>query len=182
MAEDRQSIYERFLDERTIFLRDNIDPHVSTDIAVQLLYLDKEGPGEKIKLYINSRGGIIQDALAIYDVMNAIKSSVSTICLGNAGSMAAILLMAGTKGERYSLPNAKVMIHQPGLHMLSGRETEITNYTDQLKADRDRLETIISIHTGQPVSRIHADCEKDFHMTAQEAKSYGIIDEIITRV
>ena len=181
MAEDSQTIYQRFLSERTIFLRGLIDPYVSTDIVAQLLYLEKDKPCNEIKLYINSRGGTVQDGLAIYDTINSIKSPVLTICLGNACSMAAIILLGGTKGHRCSLPNSQIMIHQPN-QMIAGKETDIANYAGQLKEDRNRLEQIISLHTGKPITKVHADCEKDRYMTAQEAKDYGIIDHIITNI
>ncbi len=182
MAEESKTVYQELLAKRIVFLRTPIDCIVASDVIAQLLYLDGVNSKDKISLYINSPGGIITDGLAIYDVIQSIKSPVSTLCMGQAMSMAAILLTAGSKGERYALKHSKMMLHQPGVYTIGGKASEVEITAEQLIADSNRLEAIIASHTGQTKERVHQDCEKTFYMTAQEAKAYGLIDEILTKL
>jgi len=172
-------IFSRLLRERIIFLGDEIDDDVANSIIAQLLLLDSENSEKDIMLYINSPGGVITSGMAIYDTMKLIKSDVSTICMGDAASMGAFLLSAGTKGKRLALPNARVMIHQP-LGGARGQATDIEIEAKEILRMKDMLCTLFSEHCGQPFEKIKEDTERDNFMTAQQALEYGLIDKIIT--
>ena len=170
-------IYSRLLKERIIFLAGGIEDHTANLIIAQLLFLESEDPKKDIQLYINSPGGSVTSALAMLDTMNHIKPDVATVCVGMAASAAAIILAAGAKGKRYILPNAEVMIHQPW-GGAQGQATDIEITAKHIIATRDRLNKILSKATGQSLDKIEKDVERDYFMSAEEAKKYGIIDEI----
>lgn len=170
-------IYSRLLNERIIFLGTAIDDHVANSIVAQMLHLESADPDKDIMLYINSPGGSVTDGLAIYDTMRYIKSDVSTICIGQAASMAAVLLAAGTKGKRFALPNSRIMIHQPS-GGARGQQTEIEIAAKEILYIRERLNQILADHTGQPLEKVHADTERDNFMSAQAAAEYGIVDAV----
>jgi ATP-dependent Clp protease protease subunit len=172
-------IYSRLLKERIVMLGTPVDDQVANLIVAQLLHLESEDPDKDINLYINSPGGMVYAGMAIYDTMQYIKSDVSTICVGMAMSMGAILLLGGAKGKRYSLPNSKIMIHQ-GSAGFSGTPTDIDIQAREVLALRERMAEIISDHTDQPKDQVMQDIDRDRFMTAEEAKSYGIIDEVIS--
>jgi len=171
-------IYSRLLKERIIFLGTAIDDNVANVVMAQLIHLEADDPEKDIQLYINSPGGVITAALAIYDTMQFIKSKVSTICIGQAASAAAVLLLAGEKGKRFILPNARVLLHQPS-GGFEGSAIDVEIHTKEMIRLRDSLNNIIAIHTGQDINKVSKDTERDFILTAQEAKDYGIVDEII---
>lgn len=177
-------IYSRLLKDRIIFVG-GYGGTVTTDsanlIIAQLLYLEAESPEKDINLYINSPGGMVTAGLAVYDTMQYIKSPITTICIGMAMSFGALLLAAGTKGKRYALPHSRIMLHQPLIfgEGLSGPVTDIDIETKELLTTKNKLIEIVSRHTGQPIERVRADTERNFYMSAEEAKKYGIIDEII---
>ncbi|HNV04572.1 MAG TPA: ATP-dependent Clp endopeptidase proteolytic subunit ClpP [Petrotogaceae bacterium] len=170
-------IYSRLLKDRIIFLGTPIDDTVANVIIAQMLFLESQDPDKDISLYINSPGGVITAGLAIYDTMHYIKPSVSTICLGQAASMAAVLLAAGAKGKRLSVPNSRIMIHQPSGGM-EGTAADIEIQTREILRMRSQLNQILSSHTGQPLKRIEKDIERDYFMSAQEALDYGLIDRV----
>jgi len=170
-------IYSRLLKDRIIFLGTPIDDTVANVIIAQMLFLESQDPDKDISLYINSPGGVITAGLAIYDTMHYIKPSVSTICLGQAASMAAVLLAAGAKGKRLSVPNSRIMIHQPSGGM-EGTAADIEIQTREILRMRTQLNQILSSHTGQPLKRIEKDIERDYFMSAQEALDYGLIDRV----
>lgn len=170
-------IYSRLLKERIIFLGGPIDDHTANLIIAQLLFLESEDPKKDIQLYINSPGGAVTAGMAMLDTMNYIKPDVATVCVGIAASAAAIILAAGAKGKRFSLPNAEVMIHQPW-GGASGQATDIEITAKHIIATRERLNKILSKATGQPLEKIEKDVERDYFMSADEAKKYGVIDEI----
>ncbi|MDD3520583.1 MAG: ATP-dependent Clp protease proteolytic subunit [Actinomycetota bacterium] len=171
-------IYSRLLKERIIFLGTGIDDNVANVVMAQLIHLEADDPEKDIQLYINSPGGVVTAALAIYDTMQFIKSKVSTICIGQAASAAAVLLLAGEKGKRFILPNARVLLHQPS-GGFEGTAIDVEIHTREMIRLRDALNKIISEHTGQDISKVSKDTERDFILNSQEAKKYGIIDEII---
>ncbi len=177
-GERAYDIYSRLLKERIIFLGSPIDDNVANLVIAQLLFLDSENSKKDIKLYINSPGGSVTAGLAIYDTMQYIKSDVSTICMGMAASMAAVLLAAGTKGKRFALPNSEIMIHQV-LGAAEGQATDIKIRAERILKMRDNLNKILMKHTNQTLKKIEADTERDKFMDAQTAKKYGIIDKII---
>ncbi|KYD08094.1 ATP-dependent Clp endopeptidase proteolytic subunit ClpP [Heyndrickxia sporothermodurans] len=179
-GERAYDIYSRLLKDRIIMLGSAIDDNVANSIVAQLLFLDAENPGKDISLYINSPGGSITAGMAIYDTMQFIKSDVSTICTGMAASMGAFLLAAGEKGKRYALPNSEVMIHQP-LGGAQGQATEIEIAAKRILFLREKLNKILAERTGQPLEVIERDTDRDNFMTAEKAKEYGLIDQIITR-
>jgi ATP-dependent Clp protease, protease subunit len=179
-GERAYDIYSRLLKDRIIMLGSAIDDNVSNSIVAQLLFLEAENPEKDISIYINSPGGSITAGMAIYDTMQFIKPDVQTICIGMAASMGAFLLTAGTKGKRYALPNAEVMIHQP-LGGAQGQATEIEIAARRILFLRDKLNTIMAERTGQPLEIISKDTDRDNFMTANQAKEYGLIDHIITR-
>jgi ATP-dependent Clp protease protease subunit len=170
-------IYSRLLSDRIVFLGDAIDDHVANTVVAQLLHLESDDPEKDISLYINSPGGVITAGLAIYDTMQFIKCDVSTICIGQCASMAAVLLASGAQGKRYALPNSRVMIHQPS-GGAQGQQTEIEIAAREILFARERLNQILANHTGQPLERIHDDTERDNFMSAEAARDYGLVDEI----
>ncbi len=178
-GERSYDIYSRLLKDRIIILGQYIEDQVANLIIAQLLFLEAEDPTKPIYLYINSPGGSVTAGLAIYDTMCYIKAPVSTLCLGQASSMAAILLAAGEKGRRYSLPHSRILIHQP-MGGFQGQATEIEIHAKEILRLREELNRILSKHTGQPLEKIAADTDRDYFMTGEEAKAYGIIDEVIT--
>lgn len=183
-GERSYDIFSRLLKERIIFLSEQVDSASASVVIAQLLFLDAEDPGKDIYLYINSPGGSITDGMAIYDTMQYIKSDVCTICVGLAASMGSVLLAAGKKGKRYALPHSEVLIHQPLIAGggLSGQTTEIKIHADHMVKTREKLNKILSERTGQPLDVIEKDTERDNYMTAEEAKKYGLIDEIMTNI
>ncbi|MCL1890927.1 MAG: ATP-dependent Clp endopeptidase proteolytic subunit ClpP [Coriobacteriia bacterium] len=170
-------IYSRLLNDRIVFLGETIDDHVANTVVAQLLHLESDDPEKDISLYINSPGGVITAGLAIFDTMQFIKSDVSTICIGQCASMAAVLLAAGAKGKRYVLPNSRVMIHQPS-GGAQGQQTEIEIAAREIMQARERLNQILADLTGQPLEKINEDTERDNFMNAEDAKAYGLVDEI----
>ena len=178
-GERSYDIYSRLLKDRIIFLGEEVTDVSANLIVAQLLFLEAEDPGKDIHLYINSPGGSVSAGLAIYDTMRYIKCDVSTICLGMAASMGAFLLAGGTKGKRFALPNAEIMIHQPS-GGAQGQATDIKIVSDHIIATRKRLNEHLAANTGQPLSVIEVDTERDNYMSAEEAKAYGLIDSVIT--
>ncbi len=177
-------IYSRLLRERIIFIggwQGAVDVDSANLIIAQLLYLESEDPEKDINLYINSPGGMVSAGLAVYDTMQYIKPDITTICMGMAMSFGALLLAAGTKGKRYALPHARVMIHQPliGGEGISGQATEIAIEAKEILSNRARLNEILAKHTGQPIEQIEKDTERNFYMSAEESRKYGIIDEVL---
>ncbi len=177
-GERAYDIYSRLLKERVIFLVGPVDDHVANVIVAQLLFLESENPEKDISLYINSPGGSVSAGLAIYDTMQFIKPDVSTMCVGQAASMGALLLTAGASGKRYCLPHSRVMIHQP-LGGYQGQATDIEIHTREILKVRSQLNEILALHSGQSVETIAEDTERDNFMSPQEAKEYGLIDELI---
>lgn len=180
MGERAYDIYSRLLKERIIFLNDEINDHTANLVIAQMLFLANEDPKKDISLYINSPGGSVTSTMAIYDTMQFIKPDVSTICIGMAASGGAMLLIAGAKGKRYTLPNSRVMIHQP-LGGAQGQVTDIEIQTNELRKMKKLINELIVKHTGQKLDRVQKDTERDFYMDAKEAKEYGIVDAIITK-
>lgn len=178
-GERSYDIYSRLLQDRIIMLSNEVNDDVASLIVSQLLFLESQDPAKDISLYINSPGGSVSAGFAIYDTMNYVKCDVSTICMGMAASMGAFLLAGGAKGKRYALPNAEIMIHQPS-GGARGQETEIRIVAEQILKTRERLNRILSENTGQSLEVIARDTERDNYMTAEEAKAYGLVDEIIT--
>ncbi|HHU86639.1 MAG: ATP-dependent Clp endopeptidase proteolytic subunit ClpP [Pelotomaculaceae bacterium] len=176
-GERAYDIYSRLLKDRIIFLGGPIDDNVANLVIAQLLFLEAEDPDKDIHFYINSPGGIITSGLAIYDTMQYVRSPVSTICLGQAASMGSLLLCAGAKGKRFALPYSRILIHQP-LGGVQGQATDIEIHAKEIIRTRGFLNEIIAKHTGQPLERIVQDTERDYFMSAQQAKEYGIIDEV----
>jgi len=179
-GERAYDIYSRLLKDRIIFLGSAIDDHVANLVIAQFLFLEAEDPDKDIHLYINSPGGSITAGMGIYDTMQYIRPEVSTICVGLAASMGAFLLAAGAKGKRIALPNSEVLIHQP-LGGAQGQATDIEIHARRILQVRERLNHILAERTGQPLSRIQKDTERDFFMSAEEAKKYGIIDEVMMK-
>ncbi len=179
-GERAYDIYSRLLKDRIIFLGTPIDDVVANTVIAQLLFLEADDPDKDIYLYINSPGGIVTAGLAIYDTMNYIKSPVSTICIGQAASMGALLLASGTRGKRFSLPHARVMIHQP-VGGFQGQATDIEIHAKEILKLKDTLNQIMANHTGQPLDKIATDTERDFFMSGEDARLYGIVDEVITK-
>ena len=178
-GERSYDIYSRLLKDRIIFIGTSVDDHIANLIIAQLLFLESDEPEQDIYLYINSPGGHVSSGLAIYDTIQYIKPDVQTICLGQAASMGALLLAAGTKGKRYSLPNSRIMIHQPS-GGFQGQSTDIQIQAKEILQIRERLDDILAKHTGQPKDKVRTDTERDNFMTGDEAKEYGIIDSVIT--
>lgn len=179
-GERSYDIYSRLLKDRIIFLGGGIDDHVANLVIAQLLFLEAEDPDKDIHLYINSPGGVVTAGMAIYDTMNYIKAPVSTICIGQAASMGAVLLAAGEKGKRYSLKNSRIMIHQP-MGGFQGQATDIHIQAKEILRMKSDLNRILSFHTGQPVEKVEADTERDYFMSGEDAKAYGLIDSIVAR-
>ena len=179
-GERAYDIYSRLLKERLIFLVGPIDDHVANVVIAQLLFLEAENPEKDISIYINSPGGVVTAGMAIYDTMQYIKPDVSTICVGQAASMGAVLLAAGAPGKRYALPNSRVMIHQP-LGGAQGQATDIDIQAREILAMRQRLNEILAKHTGQPIDAIARDTERDNFKSADAAREYGLVDEVLAR-
>ncbi len=180
-GERAYDIFSRLLKDSIIFIGTPIDDTVANLAIAQLLFLEAEDPDRDIVMYINSPGGSITAGLAIYDTMQFIKPDVQTYCIGQAASIAAVILAAGTKGKRFSLPNSRILIHQPWMSGLAGQATDIDIHAREILRMRERLNEILSRHTGQPLKRIQEDTERDYIMTAEQGREYGIIDEVITR-
>jgi len=178
-TERAYDIYSRLLKDRNIIIGTPIDDNVANVVIAQILYLEFEAQDKDITIYINSPGGVATAGLAIYDTMQFVKSDISTICMGQAASAAAILLAAGTKGKRMSLPNARVLIHQPSGGM-QGQVSDINIHAKEMLDLKDKVNKILAMHTGQSIKRIETDTDRDFFMSAEQAKKYGIIDEVIT--
>lgn len=179
-GERSYDIYSRLLKERIIFLGEEVSDVSASLIVAQLLFLESEDPGKDISLYINSPGGSVTAGMAIYDTMNYIKCDVSTICIGMAASMGAFLLAGGAKDKRFALPNAEVMIHQPS-GGAQGQATEIQIVAEKILQTKKKLNEILAANTGQPYDKIALDTERDYYMSAEEAKTYGLIDHIIAK-
>ena len=173
-------IFSRLLKDRIIVLSDEVNDITASLVVSQLLFLEQDDPDKDIQLYINSPGGIIHSGMAIFDTMRYVKPDVQTICIGLAASMGAVLLSAGTKGKRYALPNSEIMIHQPS-GGTRGQASDVKIKAEQMLKTRDRLNRILSDTTGQPLATIEQDVDRDYFMSPEEAKAYGIIDEIMTR-
>jgi ATP-dependent Clp protease protease subunit len=171
-------IYSRLLEERIIFVKDVIDDYVADLVIAQMLFLDSKDSEREINLYINTPGGIVTAGLAIYDTIQFVKSSVKTICIGQAASIGAVLLAAGTKGKRFSLPNSRILIHQP-MGVAQGQAIDVKIHAEHLLEVRDQINRILAHHTGQPIERIEKDTDRDFFMTPEEALAFGLIDEIV---
>ncbi len=179
-GERAYDIYSRLLKDNIIFLGTPIDDNVANLVIAQLLFLEAENPDKDVYLYINSPGGSVSAGLAIYDTMQFIKPDVNTICIGQAASMAAVLLAGGTKGKRFALPNSRILIHQP-MGGMQGQASDIEIHANEIIRIKKLLNEILSKHTGQPIEKIEKDTDRDYIMSAQEAVDYGIIDKIITR-
>jgi ATP-dependent Clp protease, protease subunit len=180
-GERAYDIYSRLLKDHIIFIGTPIDDHVANLVTAQLLFLAAEDPEHDISLYINSPGGVITAGMAIYDTMQFVRPDVVTYCVGQAASIAAVLLMAGTPKKRYTLPNSRILIHQPWLSGLSGQATDIDIHAKEILRTRAALNKLVAQHTGQSVEKIERDVERDFIMSAEQAKEYGIVDEIISK-
>lgn len=180
-SERAYDIYSRLLKDRIIFVGTVIDDHVANTVIAQLLFLQSDDPDKDIHLYINSPGGIVSSGLAIYDTMQYVKPNIATYCIGQATSMGALLLAAGTTGKRFALPHSRIMIHQPmgGFH---GSATDVEIHAREILKMKETLNQILSLHTGQPLEKIQADTERDFFMSGEEAKEYGIVDDVIRSI
>ena len=179
-GERSYDIYSRLLKDRIIFIGEQIDEHLASLVVAQLLFLEAEDPEKDICIYINSPGGYVTAGMAIYDTMQYIKPDVSTICIGMAASMGAFLLSSGTKGKRFALPNAEIMIHQP-LGGVNGQAEDIKIHAEWILKTREKLNKILAYNTGQPLERIDRDTDRDNFMGAEEAAAYGLVDKVITR-
>jgi len=177
-GERAYDIYSRLLRDRIIFIGSPIDDQVANTVIAQMLFLESEDPDKDINLYINTPGGIVSAGLAIYDTMQYITPQITTICIGQAASMGAVLLAAGAKGKRYALPNARIMIHQPS-GGAQGQATDIHIAAREILRIRERLNEILAKHTGKPIEQIQQDSERDFFLSAEEAVDYGIVDKVI---
>ena len=178
-GERAYDIYSRLLKDRIVFLAGPIIDPIANSVIAQILYLAAQDPGKEIKFYINSPGGILTSALAIYDTMQYVKCPVSTVCVGAAASGAAVLLAAGTKGKRFALPNAEILLHQVAISGLAGQAVEVEIAAKQVVKLKDKINKILAKHTGQSLERLERDTDRDFYLSAQEAKEYGFIDEVI---
>lgn len=179
-GERSYDIYSRLLNDRIIFLSDEVNDATASLVVAQLLYLEAQDPDKDISFYINSPGGSISSGMAIYDTMNFIKCDVSTICIGMAASMGAFLLACGTKGKRLALPNSEIMIHQP-LGGMKGQATDIKIHADHIIRIREKMNRILSEQTGKPVEQVYIDTERDNFLTAEQAMEYGLIDKVISK-
>ncbi len=181
-GERSYDIYSRLLNDRIIFLSDEVNDATASLVVAQLLYLEAQDPDKDISFYINSPGGSITSGMAIFDTMNYIKCDVSTVCIGMAASMGAFLLAAGTKGKRFALPNSEIMIHQPLISGgLKGQATDVKIYTDHLVKTKEKMNRILAERTGNSYEKLCADTERDNFMTAEEALAYGLVDKVITQ-
>jgi ATP-dependent Clp protease protease subunit len=179
-GERAYDIYSRLLKDRIVFIGSPIDDDVANLVIAQLLFLEAEDPDKDINLYINSPGGVVTAGMAIYDTMQFIKPPVATVCLGQAASMAAVLLAGGASGKRTALPNARILIHQP-MGGTRGQATDIKIQAEEILRMREHLNEILSRHTGQPLERISTDTERDYYMSSEQAKGYGIIDQVVAK-
>ena len=179
-GERSYDIFARLMKERIIFIGRQIDDYLASVVVAQLLFLDADDPGKDISLYVNSPGGYVHAGLAIYDTIQYVKCDVQTICMGMAASMAAILLASGTKGKRSTLPNSRILLHQP-MGGIQGPATDMKIHTEEILKTRQRLNEILAKHTGQAIERIDKDTDRNYFLSAEEAKEYGIIDEIIVK-
>jgi ATP-dependent Clp protease protease subunit len=180
-GERAYDIFSRLLKDSIVFIGTAIDDNVANLVIAQMLFLEAEDPERDILLYINSPGGVITAGLAIYDTMQFIKPNVQTYCIGQAASIAAVLLTAGAKGKRFSLPNSRILIHQPWMSGLGGQASDIDIHAREILRMRERLNEILANHTGQPISKIKEDTDRDYILGATQAKDYGIIDDVLTR-
>ncbi|HMK48473.1 MAG TPA: ATP-dependent Clp endopeptidase proteolytic subunit ClpP [Thermodesulfovibrionales bacterium] len=180
-TERAYDIYSRLLKDRIIFIGSAIDDNVANIVIAQLLFLQTEDPEKDIHLYVNSPGGIVSSGLAIYDTMQYVKPDIGTYCIGQAASMGALLLAAGTKGKRFALPHSRIMIHQP-MGGFQGQATDIEIHAREILKMKDTLSGILSHHTGQPLDKIQTDTDRDYFMSGSEAKDYGIVDEVINSI
>jgi ATP-dependent Clp protease protease subunit len=180
-GERAYDIYSRLLKERIIFVGMPIDDNVANLVIAQLLFLEAEEPDKDISIYVNTPGGVVSSGLAIYDTIQYIKPKVSTICIGMAASLGALLLCAGEKGKRFALPHSRIMIHQPEVSGLSGQATDIEIHAREILKLKQRLAELLSKHTSQPIEKITADTDRNYFMSAEEAKEYGLIDEVIAK-
>jgi len=178
-GERAYDIYSRLLKERIIFLGSPIVDAVANSIIAQMLFLASQDPKKEIKLYINSPGGVLSSALAIYDTMQYVKCPVSTVCVGLAASGAAVLLAAGTKGKRFALPHSQILLHQVAVSGISGEAVEVEIAAKQILRLKEKVNKILARHTGQPIEKIEKDTDRDFYLSAEEAKAYGLIDQVI---
>ena len=178
-GERAYDIYSRLLKDRIIFLGSAIDDHIANLIIAQLLFLEAEEPEQDIYIYINSPGGVVTSGMAVYDTMLYVKPDIQTICIGQASSMGALLLAAGTKGKRFALTNSRIMIHQPS-GGFQGQSVDIDIHAKEILRMRDTLDKILSVHTGQPLKKVRSDTDRDFFMSGEDAKKYGIVDEVIS--
>ena len=180
-GERAYDIWSRLLKDNVIFLGQPIDDWVANLVIAQMLFLEAENPEKDISLYVNSPGGSITAGLAIYDTMQYVKPDITTICIGQAASMAAVLLAAGKKGKRYALPNSRVLIHQPLMHGLGGQAVEIDIHAKDIMRMKSRLNQILANHTGQPIEKIDKDTDRDYILQANEAVDYGLVDQVISK-
>jgi ATP-dependent Clp protease protease subunit len=180
-GERAYDIYSRLLKDNVVFLGQTIDDTVSNLIIAQMLFLEAENPEKDISIYINSPGGSITAGLAIYDTMQYVKPDIATICIGQAASMAAVLLAAGKKGKRYALPNSRVLIHQPWMQGLGGQATDIDIHAKDIIRQRHRLNEIMANHSGQPIEKIARDTDRDYILQAKDAVEYGLVDQVISK-
>lgn len=179
-GERAYDIYSRLLKNRIIFVGDPIEDSIANLVIAQLLYLEQEDPDKDIDLYINSPGGSVTSGLAMYDCMQLVKPDVSCICMGMAASAAAVLLAGGAPGKRYALPYSRIMIHQPWIRGIGGQATDIDIHAKQILKTRETLNQILADHCGQTLEKVQTDTERDYYMSGEEAKAYGIIDQVIT--
>lgn len=180
-SERAYDIYSRLLKDRIIFVGTVIDDYIANMVIAQLLFLQTEDPEKDIHLYINTPGGIVSSGLAIYDTMQYVKPAIATYCIGQAASMGALLLAAGTKGKRFALPHSRIMLHQP-MGGFQGQATDIEIHAREILRMKETLNAILASHTGKPLERIQADSDRDFFMSGNEAKEYGIVDEVISSI
>ena len=179
-GERAYDLYSRMLKDNIIFLQTPIDDQIASLLCAQLIHLESENPDKDINIYINSPGGDITALFAIYDTMQFIRNDIATICLGQAASAAAVLLAAGAKGKRFALPHSRVMLHQPHIGGLEGQATDIEIHAREIIRVKEEMNQMLADHTGQPIEKVRSDTERDIWMTAQEAKAYGAVDEVLT--
>jgi ATP-dependent Clp protease protease subunit len=180
-SERAYDIYSRLLKDRIVFIGTPIEDNVANTVIAQLLFLQTEDPEKDIHIYVNSPGGVVSAGLAIYDTMQYVKPAICTYCIGQAASMGALLLMAGTKGKRFALPHSRIMIHQP-IGAFQGQATDVEIHAREIIKTKDTLNGIVHTHTGQPLEKVHSDTERDYFMTADEAREYGLVDEVIKSI
>jgi ATP-dependent Clp protease protease subunit len=180
-GERAYDIYSRLLKDNVIFIGQAIDDNVANLVIAQLLFLEAENPEKDISIYINSPGGVITSGFAIYDTMQYVKPDISTICLGQAASFAAVLLAAGTKGKRYALPNSRVLLHQPWLQGLGGQASDIDIHAKDILRMKHKISEILANHTGQSLEKIDKDTDRDYILSAAEARDYGVVDQVIAK-